>query len=111
MGFKKSTFKSRVGKGMVRSICQDLADVVDSLDTLVWESVSFLQGDVKTSPNELRLVLEDILMLEAAKSGAIASMHLLDKKFAATYAKDTKDGRIELMRIISDQIGVIYGED
>jgi hypothetical protein len=111
MGFKKSTFKSRVGKGMVKDICQDLADVVDNLDTLVWESVTFLQGGAETDSDELQLVVEDILMLEAAKTGAIASMHLLDKKFAKAYAKDTKDGRVELMRIISEQIGAIYGED
>jgi len=111
MGFKKSTFKSRVGKGALNGICQDLACVVQELDELVWESVAFLQGGAEASPDELRLVFEDILLLEAAKTGAIASMHLLDKKFAKGYAKDTKDGRVVLMKIISEQVGAIYGED
>jgi hypothetical protein len=111
MGFKKSTFKSRVGKGALNGICQDLASVVQELDELVWESVAFLQGGAETDAGELQLVVEDILLLEAAKSGAIASLYMLDKKFAKGYVKDTKDGRAVLMKIISEQIGAIYGED
>jgi hypothetical protein len=111
MGFKKSTFKSRVGKGTVRGICRELAGVVQELDEVVWDSVGFLKSGAETNSDELKLILEDILMLEAAKSGAIASMYMLDKKFAKSYAKDTKDGRVELMRIVSEQIGAIYGED
>ena len=111
MGFKKSTFKSRVGKGPLNGICQDLVSVIQELDELVWESAAFLQGDTEASPDELRLVLEDTLLLEAAKSGAIASLHMLDRKFAKGYVKDTKDGRVVLMKIISEQIGAIYGED
>jgi hypothetical protein len=111
MGFKKSTFKSRVGKDSLHEICQDLVSAIQELDELVWESVAFLQGGTEASPDELRLVLEDTLLLEAAKSGAIASMYMLDKKFAKGYVKDTKDGRAVLMRIISEQVGAIYGED
>jgi len=111
MGFKKNTFKSRVGKGALNGICQDLACVVQELDELVWESVAFLQGGAETDSDELQLVVEDILLLEAAKSGAIASLYMLDKKFAKGYVKDTKDGRAVLMKIISERIGAIYGED
>ena len=111
MGFKKSTFKSRVGRDSLHEICRDLVSVIQELDELVWESVAFLQGGAETDANELRLVLEDILLLEAAKSGAIASLHMLDRKFAKPYVKDTKEGRVELMKIISEQIGAIYGED
>jgi hypothetical protein len=111
MGFKKSTFKSRVGKGTLRGICRELAGVVQELDELVWESVAFLQNNTEASQDELRAILEDTLLLEAAKSGAIASMDMLDKKLAKGYVKDTKEGRVELMRIVAERVGAIYGED
>lgn len=111
MGAKKSTFKSRVGKGMIKDICLTLADTIETLDMLVWESVSFLQADHDLETKEIADVMEDILRLETAKSGALTSLFLLDKKFAKPIMKDATDSQVKLMRFITKGMVDDNGED
>ena len=111
MGFKKRKLKSRVGKEEVEAICNDLANAVEGLNTLVWESVEYMLVDPNMEPEELSVVMEDILQLESAKTGAIVSMNMLDKKRAKSFIKDMETDREELMRIIASQVGDLYGKD
>ena len=60
MSSRRGTFKSRVGKGAVKNICYDLVDAIESLDTLIRESVNFLEGDDDLEPKEVAEVMEDI---------------------------------------------------
>jgi hypothetical protein len=111
MSSKKSTFKSRVGKGAVKNICYDLVDAIESLDTLIWESVHFLESDNDLNSNEAAEVVADILRLDSAKAGAMISLSLIDRRMAKPIMKDAKEGREIMMKIVTEQAENVCGQD